>query len=136
MNGEKENSLDLRTLQRDDQVSVLFRNHLISNGYTRFDVAEMKGPLCYEGYFKDFSVDGKLSYTIYCYCYDLRGIIEDPSRFQFIFESQIESERGIIGFESVQWQFETFSKGQENLEYFESQVESYWKISGSKKFPS
>ena len=136
MNGEKENSLDLRTLQRDDQVSVLFRNHLISNGYTRFDVAEMKGPLCYEGYFKDFSVDGKLSYTIYCYCYDLRGIIEDPSRFQFIFESQIESEKGIIGFESVQWQFETFSKGQENLEYFESQVESYWKISGSKKFPS
>jgi hypothetical protein len=136
LNGEKENSLSLKNLQRDDQISVLFRNHLVSIGYTRFDGTEMKGPLCYEGYFKDFFTEGELSYTIYCYCYDLRGVIDDPGRFQFIFESQIESERGIIGFESVQWQFETFSKGQENLEYFEFQVESYWKIAGSKKFPS
>lgn len=115
--------------------SYIFRNILISGGYTKFDGEKIKGEFCYDAYLKEFKESKNLKYTIYCYCYDLRKIMEDPELFEFVFEVQMETERGIIGIETVQWNFIHPIDAKENLYYFESKIQKIWKELGGKNFP-
>lgn len=81
-------------------------------------------------------MDKDLKYTIYCYCYDLKDIMEDPELFEFCFECQIETGKGVVGIESVQWNFTNPAESKINLEYFQEKVDIIWKSFGSKKFPA
>jgi len=129
-----ENSLYINQIQKGSYNSTVFRNLLIANKYKSFEGKKIKGDLCYDSYYKDFSNNDGLKYTIYCYCYDLKEITENPEIFEFSFEAQIESERGIIGFESVQWDFRTPELAENNLKYFESKSDIIWKEFGEKLF--
>ena len=130
----EENSLYINQIQKESHNSVLFRNLLVSNKYRSFDGKKLKGDLCYDAYYKDFENESGLIYTIYCYCYDLKGITENPEAFEFSFEVQVETERGIIGFESIQWDFRDYKKASINLEYFENCANRIWKDFGGKNF--
>jgi hypothetical protein len=61
--------------------------------------------------------------------------MEDSDLFEFVFESQIESGRGIIGIESVQWDFTLPSEAKENLLYFQEKINKIWESFGENKFP-
>jgi len=135
LNTQEENSLSLKQLQKGNDNSIFFRNLLISKKYKKFNGKQLKGDLCYDAYYKDFLDGDDLKYTIYCYCYDLKELVENPEIFEFSFEVQIETERGIIGFEAIQWDFRTPQRSIKNLEFFESKAEIIWKTFGSKKFP-
>ncbi|MFN9953738.1 MAG: hypothetical protein ACK55I_11625, partial [bacterium] len=71
-----------------------------------------------------------------CYCYDLNGIVENPEIFEFSFEVQINAGAGMIGLESIQWDFRTEEDAIFNIEFFESKVNDVWKALGSIKFPT
>jgi hypothetical protein len=131
---KKENSLSLNDINSTKTNSESFRSLLITNGYTRFDCEGIKGDRCYDSYHKDFVENEKLSYTIFCYCYNLRGIVENPENFEFCFESQIETGNGILGLESVQWCFKTKENCLTNILGFEAIVNSNWKNLGSIPF--
>jgi hypothetical protein len=62
--------------------------------------------------------------------------MEDPELFEFSLECQIESEKGVLQIESVQWNFVNPISARENLKYFEDKIESIWSILGGKKFPA
>ncbi len=132
---ERESSISIESLQTGSANSYIFRNILISSGYLRFDAKKIKGDFCYDAYTKEFMDQDKLKYTIYCYCYDLKQVIEDPELFEFTFEVQLESDRGILGIESIQWDFTNPLKGKENLHFFEDRIEKIWQLVGQKLFP-
>lgn len=132
----EENSLYINQIQKESHNSVLFRNLLVSKKYRSFDGKKLKGDLCYDAYYRDFTNESGLKYTIYCYCYDLKGITENPEVFEFSLEVQIETERGIIGFEAIQWDFRDIKIAENNLKYFESKSEIIWKEFGGKNFNS
>lgn len=61
--------------------------------------------------------------------------MDDPELFEFSLECQVESEKGVLQIESVQWNFINTITARENLKYFEEKISSIWEILGSKKFP-
>lgn len=61
--------------------------------------------------------------------------MDDPELFEFSLECQIESEKGVLQMESVQWNFIHPITARENLRYFEEKIELIWEILGSKNFP-
>jgi hypothetical protein len=130
-----ENSLCISEIKKGSKKSHVFRNILIEFGYSKFDSSGLKGEFCYDSYYKDLKLENELKYTLYCYCYDLKEIMEDPELFEFSLECQIESEKGVLQIESVQWNFINPISARENLKYFENRIESIWEILGSKKFP-
>lgn len=131
---QEKNSLSINQIQKGSNTSIFLRALLVSKKYKNFDGAKLKGEFCYDAYYKDFQNESGLKYTIYCYCYDLKSIVEDPELFEFSLEVQIESEKGIIGFEAIQWDFRTPQRATENLEYFESRAETIWQQFGGKPF--
>lgn len=62
--------------------------------------------------------------------------MDEPELLEFGLECQIESEKGIIGLESVQWNFINLNEVKSNIEYFEKKIDEIWKILGNKNFPS
>lgn len=131
-----ENLLSINNIKKVSDVSDSFRKKLVEIGYRKFDGKPIKGEICYDSYHKDFSDDEGLNYTIYCYCYDLNGIVENPEIFEFSFEVQINAGAGMIGLESIQWDFRTEEDAIFNIEFFESKVNDVWKALGSIKFPT
>jgi hypothetical protein len=132
---QEESFLSIDSLKTGSHDSYIFRNILVDHGYTKFDAKKFKGDLCYDAYFKDFRKGNDTKYTIFCYCYDLKEIMEDSDLFEFVFESQIESGRGIIGIESVQWDFTLTLEAKENLLYFQEKINKIWESFGENKFP-
>lgn len=132
---EKEGFLSIGELQTGSQNSYIFRNMLVSEGYSRFNAQNIKGEFCYDSYSKEFLNGKDLKYTIYCYCYDLKRVIEEAELFEFSFEVQIESDRGIIGIESIQWDFRNPATAKDNLIYFQNKIEKMWSDLGGKYFP-
>jgi hypothetical protein len=133
-NTEKENFISVDDLSKNLGYSQIFRNFLCSRGYTKFDGKKLKGDFCYDAYYKDFFEDSDLKYTIYCYCYDLKGLVETPEVLEFSLEVQIESLEGVISFETTQWDFRIKYEAERKMEYFEKSCDDIWKIFGSKKF--
>ena len=131
----EKNSLSLNLLNQKKTKSEVFRSLLISNGYKRFNGTENKGTRCYDSLCKEFFHNGKYSYSIFCYCYNLRGVVDNPDLFEFGIESQIETELGIVGLESVQWDFLSEQKILTNIIGFEALVNMNWKNLGEKPFP-
>lgn len=131
-----ENSLSISKIKKSSFISESFRKKLVELGYRKFDGKRLKGDICYDAYFKDFMNGDDLSYTIYCYCYDLTGIIENPEIFEFSFEVQINAGIGMIGLESIQWDFRTEENAEFNIEFFERKVNDVWKALGSINFPT
>jgi hypothetical protein len=131
-----ENSLYISDIQKGSNNSHIFRNLLVDYGYIKFEGKTLKGDNCYDAYYKYFKTGEDLKYTIYCYCYDFKNILDDPELFEFVFESQIESERGIIGIESIQWDFTNTNEAKSNLIFFQEKIEMIWTSLGSKKFPN
>ena len=130
-----ENFLFIKDLQTGSTHSHIFRNILIEFGYTKFDAKSIKGDICYDAYFKDFKSRDELKFTIFCYCYELKGIVEDPELLEFELECQIETERGVIGIQSVQWNFTNRVDAKTNLEYFQAKMDLIWTSFGAKSFP-
>ena len=131
-----ENFLSINNMQKGTSVSDSFRKKLIELGYHKFDGKPIKGQICYDAYYKDFSVGSNLKYTIYCYCYDLKDIVDNPEIFEFSFETQISAGLGIIGLEAIQWDFKTEENAEFNIQFFEKKVDAVWKVLGSINFPS
>jgi hypothetical protein len=132
---EREGFLSICELQTGSPNSYIFRNILVSEGYSRFDGQKIKGEFCYDSYSKEFLDGNNLKYTIYCYCYDLAKVMENSELFEFSFEVQIESDRGILGIESIQWDFRNPMNAKENLNYFQTKIEKIWQELGKKYFP-
>ena len=131
-----ENFLSINKMQKGSSVSDSFRKKLVELGYRKFDGKPLKGEICYDAYHKDFSTEENLNYTIYCYCYDLKGIVENPEIFEFSFEVQLNAGAGIIGLESIQWDFRTEEDALFNVKFFEAKVNDVWKALGAIKFPT
>lgn len=124
-------------LKKDQSNSVILRSILSEKKYTKFDGKKLKGDLCYDAYFKEFLDEKGLRYTIYCYCYntkELKSLTDSYELLEFSFEVQIESIKGIIGFEAIQWDFTSGDKAKESIKYFEDKSEEIWKIFGSNHF--
>lgn len=131
-----ENSLSINNIKKGtSQVSDSFRKKLVELGYRKFDAKSIKGDICYDAYFKDFVSGEESKYTIYCYCYDLEGMVPNPQLFEFSFEVQLNAGIGIIGLETIQWDFKTEESAQFNIIFFEKKIEDVWKALGSIKFP-
>ena len=60
----------------------------------------------------------------------------DPEAFEFVLESQLETNKGLIGIESVQWIFNDSEQAFNNIRYFENLVDNNWIFGGSNKFPT
>lgn len=131
-----ENSLSINNIKKSNAISDSFRKKLIELGYHKFDGKAIKGEICYDAYYKDFMDGESVKYTIYCYCYDLDGIIENPSLFEFSFEVQINAGLGIIGIETIQWDFRTVENYEFNVNFFEKKIQTIWGSLGSNIFPS
>jgi hypothetical protein len=130
-----DNFLFIDELQKGTDTKGFFRNLLVSKKYTKFDAKKIKGDVCYDAYYKDFENDKGLKYTIYCYCYDFKDLIDNPENFEFIFEVQLNTGRGVIGIETIQWDFQTNPKSLINIEFFENKIEQIWKNFDSLNFP-
>ena len=131
-----ENFLSIDKIKKGSQISDSFRKKLIEIGYHKFDGKSLKGQMCYDAYYKDFNDEENLKYTIYCYCYDLDGMVEKPELFEFAFEVQINAGVGIIGLEAIQWDFRTEESSILNIKYFEKKVDDVWKSLGGINFPN
>jgi hypothetical protein len=131
-----ENFLSIDKIKKGSQISDSFRKKLIEIGYHKFDGKSLKGQICYDAYYKDFNDEENLKYTIYCYCYDLDGMVEKPELFEFAFEVQINAGVGIIGLEAIQWDFRTEESSILNIKYFEKKVDDVWKSLGGINFPN
>jgi len=129
------NSLSLNDVKKDLTRSEKIRELFISIGYKPFSAKEIKGEKCYSAYYKEFYNESDYIYSIYCYCYNFNGLIENPEKFEFVLESQIETEKGLIGLESVQWLFGNKEEAFNNIRYFENLVKKNWIFGGSNKFP-
>lgn len=137
MEGETENTILISEIQKNVSFSAVFRNYIISIGYSKLPTQDIKikGDFCYDGYYKDFKdSDGNLIYTIYCYCYDFREVIDQYEKMQFIFESQLQTVCGIIGMETIQWVSEDLEKSIINLRSFEKSTQKTSEALGKIKF--
>jgi len=130
-----DNFLFIDELQKGTDTKGFFRNLLVSKKYTKFDAKKIKGDVCYDAYYKDFENGKGLKYTIYCYCYDFKDLIDNPENFEFIFEVQLNTGRGVIGIETIQWDFQTNPKSLINIEFFEKKIEEIWEKFDSLNFP-
>lgn len=126
----------MKDLNQKKTNSEKFRSLLVANGYKRFPGTENKGTRCYDSLCKEFYNNGEYIYSVFCYCYNLKGIIESPELFEFGLESQIDTELGIVGIESVQWDFSTEQKSLRNVIGFEALVNMNWKNLGERPFPT
>ena len=84
---------------------------------------------------RTFRTKKGLKYTIYCYCYDYKGLVDNPENFEFCFEVQLNTGRGIIGVEAIQWDFGTNPKSLINIEFFEKKIDEIWEKFDSLNFP-
>jgi hypothetical protein len=130
-----ENSLSINNIKKSDNISDFFRKKLVELGYHKFNGKKIKGEICYDAYYKDFLNINGVKYTIYCYCYDVKDLIETPDLFEFSFEVQINAGLGIIVLEAIQWDFRSIEKCEENVREFEEKTELVWKSLGSINFP-
>jgi len=130
------NLLSINKMKSATPVSDSFRKKLVEMGYSKFDGKPLKGEICYDAYYKDFKDKKDLKYTIYCYCYDLKDVVENPEVFEFTFEVQLNAGIGIIGLEAIQWDFRTEELAKFNIMFFERRVDDVWKALGGMKFPS
>lgn len=135
LNTQGINSLSLNKIKKDLTRSEKIRELLLSLGYSPFNAKNIKGDKCYSGYYKEFFNGADYIYSIYCYCYDLTGLVDNPEMFEFGLETQLETERGLIGLESVQWIFKNTEEAFNNIRYFENLVNNNWIFTGSNKFP-
>jgi len=135
LNTQGINSLSLNKIKKDLTRSEKIRELLLSLGYSPFNAKNIKGDKCYSGYYKEFFNNSDYIYSIYCYCYDLTGLVDNPEMFEFGLETQLETERGLIGLESVQWIFKNTEEAFNNIRYFENLVNNNWIFTGSNKFP-
>jgi hypothetical protein len=134
---EIENTILISEIRKNVSFSAVFRNYIISIGYSKLPVSDIKikGELCYDGYYRDYKDnDGDIIYTIYCYCYDFRGIIDQYEKMQFIFESQLQTMCGIIGMETIQWVSDDIEKSIINLKFFENSTQKTSEALGKIKF--
>jgi len=131
-----ENFLSINNMQKGTLVSDSFRKKLVELGYHKFDGKPIKGQICYDAYYKDFNNGDDLKYTIYCYSYDLKDIVDKPELFEFSFETQINAGLGIIGLEAIQWDFKSEENAEFNILFFEKKIDDVWRSLGSIKFPS
>ena len=131
-----ENFLFIEELQKGTDPSGFFRKLLVFKKYIKFDGKKIKGEVCYDAYYKDFENEKGLKYTIYCYCYDFKDLIDNPENFEFIFEVQLNTGRGIIGVEAIQWDFGTNPDSLINIEFFEKKIEEIWEKFDSLNFPT
>lgn len=132
----KESFLLIDELQKGTDTSGFFRKLLVSKKYIKFDAKKIKGDTCYDAYYKDFENEKGLKYSIYCYCYDLKELVENPEAFEFSFEVQLETGRGIIGIETIQWDFRKNVDSLINIEFFEKKIEQIWEAFDSINFPT
>jgi len=130
-----ENFLFIEELQKGTDTSGFFRKLLVFKKYIKFDGKKIKGEVCYDAYYKDFQNEKGLKYTIYCYCYDYKGLVDNPENFEFCFEVQLNTGRGIIGVEAIQWDFGTNPKSLINIEFFEKKIDEIWEKFDSLNFP-
>ena len=131
-----ENFLSINKMQKGSDLSDSFRKKLVEMGYHKFDGKPLKGEICYDAYYKDFNNGDDLKYTIYCYCYDLKGVVEKHEVFEFSFEVQLNAGMGIIGLEAIQWDFRTEESAILNIKYFEKRVDIVWESLGGINFPT
>lgn len=131
-----ENFLFIEELQKGTDPSGFFRKLLVFKKYIKFDGKKIKGEVCYDAYYKDFENEKGLKYTIYCYCYDYKDLIDNPENFEFCFEVQLSTGRGIIGIETIQWDFGTNPDSLINIEFFEKKIEEIWEKFDSLNFPT
>ena len=131
-----ENFLFIEELQKGTDPSGFFRKHLVFKNYIKFDGKKIKGEVCYDAYYKDFENKKGLKYTIYCYCYDYKDLVDNPENFEFCFEVQLNTGRGIIGVEAIQWDFGTNPDSLINIEFFEKKIEEIWEKFDSLNFPT
>ena len=130
-----ENFLFIEELQKGTDTSGFFRKLLVFKKYIKFDGKKIKGEVCYDAYYKDFQNEKGLKYTIYCYCYDYKGLVDNPENFEFCFEVQLNTGSGIIGVEAIQWDFGTNPKSLINIEFFEKKIDEIWEKFDSLNFP-
>jgi hypothetical protein len=131
-----ENFLLIEELQKGTDPSGFFRKLLVFKKYSKFDGKKIKGEVCYDASYKDFENEKGLKYTIYCYCYDYKGLVDNPENFEFCFEVQLNTGRGIIGVEAIQWDFGTNPNSLINIEFFEKKIEEIWEKFDSLNFPT
>lgn len=131
-----ESFLSINNMQKGTPLSDSFRKKLVEMGYRKFDGKPIKGEICYDAYYRDFKNGEDSKYTIYCYCYDLKDLVDRPELFEFSFETQINAGLGIIGLEAIQWDFKTEKNAMFNIQFFEEKIDDIWKSLGSIKFPS
>lgn len=131
-----ENFLFIEELQKGTDTSGFFRKLLVFKKYIKFDGKKIKGEVCYDAYYKDFENEKGLKYTIYCYCYDYKDLVDNPENFEFCFEVQLNTGRGIIGVEAIQWDFGTNPDSLINIEFFEKKIEEIWEKFDSLNFPT
>ena len=137
LNTQRVNSLSLNDVKKDLTKSEKIRELLLSMGYNSFNAKELKGEKCYSSYYKEFYNDNNdYKYPICCYCYNFSGLVENPEAFEFVLESQLETNKGLIGIESVQWIFNDSEQAFNNIRYFENLVDNNWIFGGSNKFPT
>ena len=137
LNTQRVNSLSLNDVKKDLTKSEKIRELLLSMGYNPFNAKELKGEKCYSAYYKEFYNDNNdYKYSICCYCYNFSGLVENPEAFEFVLESQLETNKGLIGIESVQWIFNDSEQAFNNIRYFENLVDNNWIFGGSNKFPT
>lgn len=123
-------SLSFSKIQKNSDRISHFKNVLIRNNYYKFDYSRLNKNYCYDAYSKEFLNGDKLKYIIICYFYNLKGIYEFPEAFEFSFETQIETDMGIINLESTQWVLTTKERSESLIHYFQDKSESMWKITG------
>ena len=131
-----ENFLFIEELQKGTDPSGFFRKLLVFKKYIKFDGKKIKGEVCYDAYYKDFENEKGLKYTIYCYSYDYKDLVDNPEKFEFCFEVQLNTGRGIIGIEAIQWDFGTNPDSLINIEFFEKKIEEIWEKFDSLNFPT
>lgn len=125
-----ENSLSIAEIQKNSDRISHFKNTLLKGGFHKFDFSGLNKNFCYDAYSKEFIEEGKLKYVIICYFYDLKGVYDFPEAFEFSFETQIETEMGIISIESTQWVLTAKERSKMMIKYFEDKAESIWKLTG------
>lgn len=127
---KNQNSLSISKIQEGSDRISHFKNTLVVKGFSKFDASALNKNYCYDSYSKEFLEEDRLKYIIICYFYNLKGVYEFPEAFEFSFETQIETDMGIISIESTQWVLTTREKSESLINYFQDKTELMWKLSG------
>ena len=127
---KNQNSLSISKIQEGSDRISHFKNTLVGRGFQKFDASDLNKSYCYDAYSKEFLEGDRLKYIIICYFYNLKGVYEFPEAFEFSFETQIETDMGIISIESTQWVLTAKEKSDALIDYFHDKAESMWKLTG------